>query len=59
MGKVDHLKVKKIKRVIEAATRGVFWKILFLKNLQKLHENTCATISFSIGLLKRDSGTAV
>ena len=33
----------------------------FLENtiLKKLHENTCATISFSIGLLKRDSGTAV
>ena len=26
MGKVDHLKVKKMKRVTEAATRGVFFK---------------------------------
>ena len=32
----------------EAATRGVLLKKVFLKILQHLQENTCATVSFLI-----------
>ena len=52
---------------VEASTRGVLWKKVFLEISQNSQANTCARASFLIKLqasglqlyLKRDSGTAV
>ena len=36
--------------MLEAATRGVLWKKMFLEISQNLQKNTCAKVSFLIKL---------